>query len=504
MKRSRAKKWVLNAGISLAALLPMKSTAQYLNGPTPLEVIGNTFSQPNVHLQVGRNALDWYGSGDVNNDGKIDGLDIQEIDSGYSNDRSDVDGDGVPSTENDKQLLQDFINGSLAYLPGHWNKLETREEKESWIEKMLRIDETSEISSLDERTYGWDCANFVNQLTINFYGLSNIEEFSNSSKTEYFTENNARFNLPVYYFSTFSQGVPHAVGGVLVGEDVQSLKDFYFIDVYSDSRIYPGHPQMDENSSVTIGALAYRGEDKGWYVDNIIKFSLKDGVGNVVSYMPYVVLEDPNKIKVNVGGLENLVIKEGDISKGATLSPEFLSVYGYNSFPNVDVEGTEKEPKVTYVDKDTIEIDEGYSFNRYFIGTVEALKQDTWTPPRYNGIYVADTSDVPQNIRFVYAPVETTAVKPLEEMARSFEVSQNYPNPFNSSTSVKYSVGKNSDVSFRVYDVNGKLVDECSYENVSSGDHEYDVNLSGSPSGNYFLKIQNGNEIKTVKMNYTK
>jgi len=39
-----------------------------LNGPTSWETIGDMYSQPNVHMQVGRNKLDWYGSGDVNND----------------------------------------------------------------------------------------------------------------------------------------------------------------------------------------------------------------------------------------------------------------------------------------------------------------------------------------------------------------------------------------------------------------------------------------------------
>ncbi len=107
--------------------------SQELNGPTSWETIGNTFSQPNVHLQLGRNILDWYGSGDVNNDEVIDSKDLTAMNNGVKNDRSDVDGDGNSSTTNDKKVLNDYLNGTINYLPGHWNSL-TTEGKVNWLE----------------------------------------------------------------------------------------------------------------------------------------------------------------------------------------------------------------------------------------------------------------------------------------------------------------------------------------------------------------------------------
>ena len=66
-----------------------------VNGPTSFPILGNFYSQPNVQLQLGRKLYDWYGSGDVNDDGRINSSDVSAINSGIKNDRSDVNGDGV-------------------------------------------------------------------------------------------------------------------------------------------------------------------------------------------------------------------------------------------------------------------------------------------------------------------------------------------------------------------------------------------------------------------------
>ncbi len=145
---------------------------QELNGPTSWQTIGNTFSQPNIHLQVGRNKFDWYGSGDVNNDEVIDLNDLYAMDSGQKNDRGDIDGDGISSTNNDKTILQNYLNENILYLPGHWNALDNEEERTSWLEKMIQIEDVHKYNDS-----GWVSDNFIHQMEIDFYGLSNIELF---------------------------------------------------------------------------------------------------------------------------------------------------------------------------------------------------------------------------------------------------------------------------------------------------------------------------------------
>ncbi|MGC9373776.1 MAG: hypothetical protein ACP5DQ_01900 [Bacteroidales bacterium] len=84
----------------------------------------NFYNQPNTHLKLGRNFYDWYGSGDVNNDEVINYEDYEAIMS-LPSDRSDIDGDGTPSTENDKEILRQYLDGERDHLPGHWNELST-------------------------------------------------------------------------------------------------------------------------------------------------------------------------------------------------------------------------------------------------------------------------------------------------------------------------------------------------------------------------------------------
>ena len=52
--------------------------------------------------------------------------------------------DGTTIHGEDAIIIQEYINGTRGYLPGHWNFLQTRQERESWLQKMLAIDKTDE------------------------------------------------------------------------------------------------------------------------------------------------------------------------------------------------------------------------------------------------------------------------------------------------------------------------------------------------------------------------
>jgi len=85
------------------------------------------------------------------------------------------------------------------------------------------------------------------------------------------------------------------------------------------------------------------------------------------------------------------------------------------------------------------------------------------------------------------------------EIPKNFELFQNYPNPFNSSTVIKYSLAENSQVSLKVYDVNGRLVDEIILNNQEQGEHEFRWASKSLTSGVYLIKIQTKNWQKTIK-----
>lgn len=281
-----------------------------LNGPTSWETIGNTFSQPNVHMQLGRNKLDWYGSGDVNNDEVIDSKDLTAMNSGIKNDRSDVDGDGNSSTSNDKKVLGDYLNRTISYLPGHWNSLTTEGERVNWLEKMIKINDPSKYV-LNSNNVQWQCRNFIHQMEIDFYGVSNIDQFIQEQEAggevRYHKEDNAKFNIPLQYFSTVNTSlINHAISGILVGDNPLDFNDWYFVGFEDDDKVYPGDYAMDGNHYAKMVKIAYI-EDPDFYtkyfdsVQNLLNFNLDNNQASVSFYQPEALtLKNPNDFTVDV------------------------------------------------------------------------------------------------------------------------------------------------------------------------------------------------------------
>lgn len=91
------------------------------------------------------------------------------------------------------------------------------------------------------------------------------------------------------------------------------------------------------------------------------------------------------------------------------------------------------------------------------------------------------------------------------EMPETYNLSQNYPNPFNPVTKIDYIVSNNSEVTIKLYDVNGKEVQTLASGMQNAGKHTITVNSSNLSSGTYFYTMtsnQNGTETfsKTMKM----
>ncbi|HUI29375.1 MAG TPA: T9SS type A sorting domain-containing protein [Candidatus Acidoferrales bacterium] len=103
-----------------------------------------------------------------------------------------------------------------------------------------------------------------------------------------------------------------------------------------------------------------------------------------------------------------------------------------------------------------------------------------------------------------------TGVKSLGGLPASYALSQNFPNPFNPSTTIRYSVPKNSYVRVAIYDLLGREV--TSLVNGVQHASEYSVqwNPSGLSSGIYFCRIQaasmdgSGNFTSVKKLVYMK
>ena len=106
------------------------------------------------------------------------------------------------------------------------------------------------------------------------------------------------------------------------------------------------------------------------------------------------------------------------------------------------------------------------------------------------------------------APVDVNIIAGVINRPTAFGLSQNYPNPFNASTTIRFALPMDSDVSLKVYNVAGQLVKEYKqYMNTGYRSITWDgTNAKGEvvASGVYFYKLQAADFTKTLKMTLLK
>jgi len=98
----------------------------------------------------------------------------------------------------------------------------------------------------------------------------------------------------------------------------------------------------------------------------------------------------------------------------------------------------------------------------------------------------------------------TVGIEPTLTPAE-YKISQNYPNPFNPTTSIDITLAKETNVSIKIYDINGAEVYTIINNKVTAGNHTYSwdaINNFGYNvnSGVYFMKITAGGNTETRKM----
>lgn len=81
-----------------------------------------------------------------------------------------------------------------------------------------------------------------------------------------------------------------------------------------------------------------------------------------------------------------------------------------------------------------------------------------------------------------------------------FELSQNYPNPFNPITNVHFSIPKNTNASFKVYNGIGQLVGVYYDGAINAGQYNAEIDASDFASGIYYYTLSTNEFTQTKKM----
>ncbi|HJN69716.1 MAG TPA: T9SS type A sorting domain-containing protein, partial [Candidatus Marinimicrobia bacterium] len=66
-----------------------------------------------------------------------------------------------------------------------------------------------------------------------------------------------------------------------------------------------------------------------------------------------------------------------------------------------------------------------------------------------------------------------------------------FPNPFNPVTTISFTTDIEGEIQLDIFDINGRLVDQMNYENISPGTHRTTWDASSLSSGVYFIRLKN-------------
>jgi hypothetical protein len=88
----------------------------------------------------------------------------------------------------------------------------------------------------------------------------------------------------------------------------------------------------------------------------------------------------------------------------------------------------------------------------------------------------------------------------LNSLITEYKMTDCFPNPFNPSTTIRYQIPKNGNVSLKIYDVLGAEITTLVNEEKVAGKYEVNFNASKLASGVYIYRIQAGDFISSKKM----
>jgi hypothetical protein len=228
----------------------------------------------------------------------------------------------------------------------------------------------------------------------------------------------------------------------------------------------------------------------------------------------------PGIFRIDISGSSS----SNQIPADTAISLNGLTSDGVNLYAAVELEDSygvirfvpgqvSEVPSSLFIELDYSPTNICYADNYLWVGTDNVKKIDPVTgtvlgeyniPPEAAELYLNEMFwyyDEYENMLEAYS-LESVGV---EEKNNSFlpltwSLSQNYPNPFNPTTTIKYQIPKASFVSLKIYDINGREVEELINEQQNTGHYEVQFNAGNLSSGVYFYRLQAGSFMETKKL----
>ena len=103
--------------------------------------------------------------------------------------------------------------------------------------------------------------------------------------------------------------------------------------------------------------------------------------------------------------------------------------------------------------------------------------------------------------QFLSSEVEQT---PSSSLPTEYGLEQNYPNPFNPSTTIRFSLPKQSFVTLKLFDILGREVAILVDEEMPPGNHKAIFETKGLPTGVYFYQLHADSFVQQRKLTVLK
>jgi hypothetical protein len=197
-------------------------------------------------------------------------------------------------------------------------------------------------------------------------------------------------------------------------------------------------------------------------------------------------------------------------------SPRLLKIWNVQNLSNITIAATWQPTPITDAVVHNVEVYGNLAVIAHYtagirivdISNPESPQEIAWydTSPSVGGGYVGCWgvymfpsgkiigSDMQLGLFVIKMLVLITGNENTNSIPEHFELRQNYPNPFNPSTTIEYSLPKDSYVTLKIFDAAGKQVALLADEFKKAGEYNIRFNSllpSGAlPSGIYFYKLQ--------------
>ncbi len=169
------------------------------------------------------------------------------------------------------------------------------------------------------------------------------------------------------------------------------------------------------------------------------------------------------------------------------LSPDVEQVWQISSY--INNMNPEDNIEISWNNYDAISLGEDYDI--YFIlnGQVYDMKQTS-------SVIVNNISDSQIFVQIGGSPLSNNQIGVPDK----FKVSAAYPNPFNPVTNVDFAIPEAGNVSIKVYNLVGQVMETLVDDYKSAGFHTVSWDASSVPSGLYFITVESGEKVSTQKL----